>query len=69
MALPSLFHAFALRHIPASIGAVRNAAAPMFGAVIAARLLGERLSPRMAAGCVAGIAGVALAGTVLVTRG
>ena len=60
MALPSLFYAFALRHIPASIGAVLNASAPMFGAVIAALFLGERLSLRKAAGCVAGIAGVAL---------
>lgn len=60
MALPSLFYAFALRHIPASIGAVLNAAAPMFGAVIAALFLGERLSRRKVAGCAAGIAGVAL---------
>lgn len=60
MALPSLFYAFALRHIPASIGAVLNASAPMFGAVVAALFLGERLSLRKAAGCVAGIAGVAL---------
>jgi len=60
MALPSLFYAFALRHIPASIGAVLNAASPMFGAVIAAIFLGERLSLRKAAGCIAGIAGVGL---------
>jgi drug/metabolite transporter (DMT)-like permease len=60
LALPSLFYAFALRHIPASIGAVLNASAPMFGAVIAALFLGERMSLRKAAGCIAGIAGVAL---------
>lgn len=60
LALPSLFYAFALRHIPASIGAVLNASAPMFGAVLAALFLGERLSLRKAAGCIAGIAGVAL---------
>ena len=60
LALPSLFYAFALRHIPASIGAVLNATAPMFGALLAALFLGERMSLRKAAGCIAGIAGVVL---------
>jgi drug/metabolite transporter (DMT)-like permease len=60
LALPSLFYAFALRHIPASIGAVLNATSPMFGALLAAAFLGERLSLRKAAGCIAGIAGVVL---------
>ncbi len=60
LALPSLFYAFALRHIPASMGAVLNSTSPMFGALLAALFLGERLSLRKAAGCAAGIAGVAL---------
>lgn len=60
LALPSLFYAFALRHIPASMGAVLNSTSPMFGALLAALFLGERLSARKAAGCAAGIAGVAL---------
>ena len=60
LALPSLLYAFALMHIPASIGAVLNSTAPMFGALLAALFLGERFTGRKAAGCLAGIAGVAL---------
>ena len=60
MALPSLFYAFALTHIPASVGAVLNSTAPMFGALLAALFLGERFTGRKAAGCIAGVAGVAL---------
>jgi drug/metabolite transporter (DMT)-like permease len=60
LALPSLFYAFALRHIPASMGAVLNSTSPMFGALLAALFLGERLSVLKTAGCAAGIAGVAL---------
>jgi len=60
LALPSLCYAFALRYIPASMGAVLNSTAPMFGALLAALFLGERLTAHKAAGCAAGIAGVAL---------
>src|SRR5258706_1930874 len=60
LALPSLLYAFALTYIPASIGAVLNATAPMFGALLAALFLGERFSLGKAAGCLAGIAGVVL---------
>ena len=60
LALPSLLYAFALRHIPASVGAVLNATSPMFGALLAALFLGERFSGRMAVGCAAGVAGVLL---------
>jgi drug/metabolite transporter (DMT)-like permease len=60
LALPSLLYAFALSHIPASIGAVLNSTAPMFGALLAAFFLRERFTRRMAAGCAAGVAGVAL---------
>jgi drug/metabolite transporter (DMT)-like permease len=58
LALPSLLYAFALRHIPASIGAVLNSTAPMFGALLAALFLGERFTGRKAVGCCAGVAGV-----------
>lgn len=60
LALPSLLCAFALRHIPASNGAVLNSTAPMFGALRTALFLGERFTERKAAGCCAGIAGVVL---------
>ncbi len=60
LALPSLFYAFALMHIPASVGAVLNATAPIFGVLCAALFLGERFTGRKAGGCIAGIAGVAL---------
>ena len=60
LALPSLLYAFALSHIPASLGAVLNATAPMFGALLAAFFLGERFSARKATGCASGIAGVVL---------
>jgi drug/metabolite transporter (DMT)-like permease len=60
LALPSLLYAFALAHIPASIGAVLNATSPMFGALVAVLFLGERLSVKKAVGCLAGIAGVLL---------
>src|SRR5262252_6031301 len=39
MLLPSLLYAFALMHIPASVGAVLNSTAPIFGALIGAALL------------------------------
>ena len=60
LALPSLLYAYALRHIPAAVGAIVNATSPMFGALMAALFLGERLTLRVGAGCAAGLAGVAL---------
>lgn len=60
LALPSLLYAFALRHMPASLGAVLNATSPIFGALCAAWFLGERLTARMILGCIAGFAGVPL---------
>lgn len=60
LALPSLFYAFALRTLSASVGAVLNSTAPIFGALFAALFLGERFTARKIVGCVAGIAGVAL---------
>ena len=60
LALPSLLYGFALAHIPAALGALLNATSPVFGALLAAAFLGERLTARVALGCAAGLAGVAL---------
>jgi drug/metabolite transporter (DMT)-like permease len=60
LALPSLFYAFALQYVPAAVGVVLNSTSPMFGALLAWLLLGDRFSLRMAVGCLAGFAGVAL---------
>jgi len=59
-ALPFLFYAFASLHAPASLLAILNASAPIFGAVFGALWLGERFTLRRALGLVAGLAGVAL---------
>lgn len=59
-AIPFLLFAFAALHIPASISALLNSTAPMFGAVCGVFLLGERLSARTIAGLVLGFSGVAL---------
>jgi drug/metabolite transporter (DMT)-like permease len=58
--LPSLFYAFALMHISASLATMLNATAPMFGAACGAQFLGERMTPKKAVGCAAGLAGVFL---------
>lgn len=60
MALPSLLYAFAMLYIPAALAALLNSTSPIFGALLAALFLGERLTAGKSAGCVAGIAGVAL---------
>lgn len=60
LALPSLLYGFALAHIPAALGALLNATSPVFGALLAAAFLGERLTVRLVLGCAAGLAGVAL---------
>ncbi len=59
-ALPFLFYAFASLHAPASLLAILNASAPIFGAVFGALWLGERFTVRRALGLAAGLAGVAL---------
>lgn len=59
-ALPFLLYAFASIHAPASLLALLNASAPIFGAVFGALWLGERFSPRRALGLALGLAGVAL---------
>jgi drug/metabolite transporter (DMT)-like permease len=58
--LPFALYAFAALHISAGEMAVLNATSPMWGAMLSAAFLGERLSARRIAGLILGIAGVAL---------
>ncbi len=59
-ALPFAFYGFAAIHAPASVLALLNASAPLFGALSGALLLGERLTAIRTAGLACGIVGVAL---------
>lgn len=58
--LPFLLFAYAAVTLPASLLSVLNATSPMWGAVMAAALLGERLTGRRIVGFALGIGGVAL---------
>ena len=58
--LPFALYAFSALHLPASYLAVINATAPLFGALVSALWLRERLSARAAVGLVMGVAGVAM---------
>jgi drug/metabolite transporter (DMT)-like permease len=59
-AIPFSLFAWAADHIPASTGAMLNATAPFFAAIVAAVWLRERIGPMKLAGMVVGFAGVAL---------
>jgi drug/metabolite transporter (DMT)-like permease len=59
-ALPFLLFAFAALWLPASYLAILNAAAPSFGVLLSAAVLGEALTVPRIAGLVAGAAGVTL---------
>jgi drug/metabolite transporter (DMT)-like permease len=59
-ALPFGFYAFAAMHAPASLLALLNSSAPIFGALFGALWLGERFTLKRALGLAAGMAGVAL---------
>jgi drug/metabolite transporter (DMT)-like permease len=59
-AAPFLLYAYAALELSAGLMAVLNATSPMFGALLSALFLSERLSARRVAGLVLGIAGVAL---------
>jgi drug/metabolite transporter (DMT)-like permease len=59
-AIPFILYGYAAYELPAGMMAVFNATSPMWGAVLAALLLGERLTRRLVAGLVLGVAGVAL---------
>ena len=58
--LPFLLFAFAALHLPASYSVILNSTTPLFTALLAVPFLGDRLTPMMIAGLVAGAAGVAL---------
>jgi drug/metabolite transporter (DMT)-like permease len=58
-AAPFALFAWSAQSLPASYLAVINATAPLFGALVAALWLGERITPRAALGLAAGVAGVA----------
>jgi drug/metabolite transporter (DMT)-like permease len=58
--LPFLLYAYAALTLPAGLMAVLNATSPMFGALMSAVLLGERLSARRIVGLLMGVAGVAV---------
>jgi drug/metabolite transporter (DMT)-like permease len=62
-AAPFVLYAYAAAHLPASYLVILNATTPLFGVVLAALVLGDRVHVVKGAGVVAGIAGV-----VLVTR-
>jgi drug/metabolite transporter (DMT)-like permease len=57
-AAPFVLYAWSAQHLPASYLAVINATAPLFGALVAALWLGDRITPRAALGLAAGVAGV-----------
>jgi drug/metabolite transporter (DMT)-like permease len=59
-ALPFVLYAFAALHLPASYSVILNSTTPLFTALLAVPLLGERLTAAKVAGLVAGAAGVAL---------
>jgi len=58
--LPFLLYSYAALELSAGMLSVLNATSPMWGALMAALLLGERLSARRAAGLALGVAGVVL---------
>jgi drug/metabolite transporter (DMT)-like permease len=59
-AAPFALWAFSALHLPASYLVVLNATSPLFGALVSAVWLRERITGRAALGLAAGIAGVAL---------
>ena len=59
-ALPFVLYGIAARDLPASTMSILNTATPLFGALLAAAFLGERLTAVRIGGVACGIAGVAL---------
>ena len=58
--VPFMLYAFAALYLPASYSVILNAMTPLFTALLAVPLLGERLTAAKVAGLFAGVAGVAL---------
>lgn len=61
-ALPFVLYGIAARELPAATMSILNTATPLFGALLAAGFLGERLTTPRVAGIGCGVAGVALVG-------
>jgi drug/metabolite transporter (DMT)-like permease len=59
-AAPFALYAFSALHLPVSYLVVLNATTPLFGVIVAAAWLGERVAVRAALGLIAGIGGVAM---------
>jgi drug/metabolite transporter (DMT)-like permease len=59
-ALPFVLYGYAARELPASHMAILNCATPLFGAMLAAAFLDERLTVAKVGGIACGVAGVAL---------
>lgn len=59
-ALPFALFSFAALTLPAGYSAIVNATTPLWGALVGALALGEKLTPRKIGGLLCGIAGVAL---------
>ncbi|MBI3884117.1 MAG: DMT family transporter [Opitutae bacterium] len=59
--VPFLLYAYAALHLPASLSAIFNSTAPLFGAVFGAVWLGDRLTGARLGGMALGIVGVAVA--------
>jgi drug/metabolite transporter (DMT)-like permease len=59
-AIPFSLYGFAAQHIPGSYLAIFNASTPLWGAALAAMLLGESLTPVKLVGLAMGVAGVGL---------
>ena len=59
-ALPFLLYAYAALELTAGMLVVLNATSPMWGALLSALIVGERLSPAGIAGLALGVGGVAL---------
>jgi drug/metabolite transporter (DMT)-like permease len=57
-ALPGSLFAFAALTLPSGYSAILNATTPLWGALIAAAVLGDRITPRTILGLFMGIAGV-----------
>ena len=60
-AVPFFLYAYAALHLPASLSAIFNSTAPLFGSIFAALWLGDRLTGWRLGGLGLGIAGVAVA--------
>ncbi len=59
-ALPFMLYSYAALHIPASLSSILNSTSPLFGAIVSALWLGDRLRGRQWFGILLGMAGVSL---------